>query len=256
MDVSNLFDLKDKLALVTGSSRGLGLIFAEVLASAGAAVIINGQSKERVAESAGLLRAKGFTVYESAFDVTDKDQVEKAVAKIESEAGIIDILVNCAGIQRRAPFTEFEMKDFDEIMRVNVGGVFITSQVVAKSMIRKGAGKIINICSMMSELGRDTITAYAASKGAVKMITRNLAVELARHNIQVNGLGPGYFITSMTRNLAEDKTFNDWLCARTPAKRWGLPEEMAGTLILLASKASDFIDGQIFYVDGGILAAI
>jgi gluconate 5-dehydrogenase len=256
MNVKNLFDLSGKLAMVTGSSRGLGLIFAEVLASAGAAIIINGKSEDRVAESTEFLRAKGFIVHTSAFDVTDKNQVEKAVAKIENDVGIIDILVNSAGIQHRAPFTEFEVKDFDEIMRINVGGVFITSQVVSRSMIRKGGGKIINICSMLSELGRDTITAYAASKGAVRMLTRNMAVELARYNIQVNGLGPGYFITDMTRNLAEDKTFNAWLCARTPANRWGLPEEMAGTLILLASRASDFIDGQIFYVDGGILAAM
>jgi gluconate 5-dehydrogenase len=256
MDVKNLFDLSGKLAMVTGSSRGLGLIFAEVLASAGAAIIINGRSEDKVAEAAERLRAKGFTVYTSVFDVTDKNQVEKAVAAIESEIGVIDILVNSAGIQRRAPFVEFDIKDFNEIMDINVGGVFITSQVVAGSMIRKGGGKIINICSMMSELGRDTVSAYSASKGAVRMLTRNMAVELARHNIQVNGLGPGYFITDMTRKLAEDKTFNTWLCARTPANRWGFPEEMAGTLILLASKASDFIDGQIFYVDGGILAAI
>jgi gluconate 5-dehydrogenase len=256
MDVKNLFDLSGKLALVTGSSRGLGLLFAEVLASAGAEVVLNGVNEDVLKKAAAQLKAKGFAVYPYAFDVTDRDQAAAAVSKIRDDIGIVDILVNCAGIQRRAPFFEFDIKDFEDIFKVNVRGVFIASQLIAAGMKEKGGGKIINICSMQSELGRKTITPYAASKGAVRMLTRSMAVELAAYNIQVNGIGPGYFITDMTRNLAEDKEFNDWLCARTPASRWGFPEEMAGTLLLLASKASDFIDGQIFYVDGGILAAI
>ena len=254
--IESLFGLQGKTALITGSSQGLGLMFAKILGSAGARVILNGRDEEKLLGAADELRSSGIETFIAPFDITKKEQVADAVEKIGKDIGDIHILFNNAGVQRRMPLEDFNEKDWDDIMDVNMKGAFLTSQQVVKGMIRNHAGKIVNICSMQSELGRQNITPYAASKGGIRMMTRGMAVEWAKHNIQVNGIGPGYFITKMTKPLADDEKFSSWLCARTPANRWGLPEELAGAVLLLSSEASSFINGQIIYVDGGILAAI
>ena len=189
-------------------------------------------------------------------DSTDSDAVEQAINDIEINIGAIDVLFNNAGIQRRHPFTEFPVAEWNAVIAVNQTAVFLVSQAVARRMVTRKKGKIVNIGSMQSELGRDTITPYAAAKGAVKMLTRGMCVELARHNIQVNGIAPGYFKTAMTQTLVDDKAFTDWLCKRTPAARWGDPQELVGAAVFLSSKASDFVNGHLLFVDGGMLAAV
>ncbi|OBX06764.1 gluconate 5-dehydrogenase [Gallibacterium salpingitidis] len=254
--MKDLFDLQGKRALITGSTRGIGLLLANGLAEYGAEVIINGTNCEKALAVAEELKQKGFKAHAVPFDVTNKEEIEKNIALIEQEIGPIDILVNNAGIQRRHPILEFPEQDWDDIINTNQKAVFLMIQAVGKYMVQRRAGKIINIGSMQSELGRDTITPYTASKGAVKMITRGACVELARYNIQVNGIAPGYFKTELTQPLVDNQQFTQWLCQRTPANRWGNPDELIGSAVFLASKASDFVNGHLLFVDGGMLAAV
>lgn len=254
----NLFDLKDKVALITGATHGLGMAMAKGLGHAGATLVINGaSSQEKLDNAVAAYKAEGLNAYGYLFDVTDEAKVIENIKKIETEVGDIDILVNNAGIIKRTPLEEMEVVDFEQVLKVDLVSPFIVSKHVVKGMISRKAGKIINICSMMSELGRNTVGAYAAAKGGLKMLTRNMATEWSKHNIQVNGIGPGYFATSQTAPIRVDgHPFNDFIVGRTPAGRWGDPEDLQGAAIFLASKASNFVSGQIVYVDGGILATI
>jgi len=252
----NLFNLRGKTVLITGSTRGLGYIMAKGLGSAGAKIILNGRNAEKLEKSVDELRKEGFNVNGYAFNITKKQEICEKMSLIEKEIGSIDVLVNNAGIQKRALLIEMEESSWREVIETNLTGAFLVSQQAVKGMIARKSGKVINICSILSELGRATVAPYTAAKGGLKMLTKNMAVEWARYNIQVNGIGPGYIITDMTRSLAENTKFNQWLKNRTPAHRWGQPEELIGTLIFLASQASNFVNGQIIYVDGGILASI
>lgn len=253
----DLFNLTGKRALVTGATHGLGMAMARGLAMAGADLIINGHSPDRMSNALNQYRAAGIRAHGYLFDVTREDEVVAAVSRIEKEHGPIDILVNNAGIIKRIPMIDMPVSDFREVIDVDLVAPFIVSKAVGKSMISRRAGKIINICSMMSELGRNTVSAYAAAKGGLKMLTRNMATEWARYNVQVNGIGPGYFATDQTAPIrTEGHPFNEFIINRTPAARWGNPDDLAGATIFLASSASDFINGQIIYVDGGILATI
>ncbi|KAA8998900.1 gluconate 5-dehydrogenase [Affinibrenneria salicis] len=254
--MKNLFSLESKKILITGSAQGIGFLLAKGLAEYGAQIIVNDITRERAESAASQLRDRGYRADALAFDVTDGQAVSQAIDEIEHNIGAIDVLINNAGIQRRHPFTEFPEKEWDDVINVNQKSVFLVSQAVARAMVPRQRGKIINICSMQSELGRDTITPYAASKGAVKMLTRGMCVELARYNIQVNGIAPGYFKTEMTKALVDNPQFTDWLCKRTPAARWGNPEELIGAAVFLASQASDFVNGHLLFVDGGMLVAV
>lgn len=251
-----LFSLAGKRVLLTGSARGIGFLLAQGLGEAGAEVIINATTAEGAERTAAALREQGIVARAKAFDVTDSGAVHQAIDEIEAQWGAIDILVNNAGIQRRRPFLEFPEQDWHDVIAVNQTAVFFVSQKVAQQMVTRQRGKIINIGSMQSELGRDTITPYAASKGAVTMLTRGMCVELARYNIQVNAIAPGYFVTEMTQPLADDPAFTGWLTKRTPAARWGKPEELIGAAIFLASAASDFVNGHLLFVDGGMRVAV
>ena len=253
-----LFDLNGKVALVTGATHGLGMAMAMGLGEAGASVVVNGHSSdEKIALAVDQYKARGIDARGYRFDVTDEVAVEAAVAKIEREVGPIDILVNNAGIIKRVPLLEMSLEDFEEVIRTDLTGVFVMTRPVVKSMIERGGGKVINICSMMSELGRNSVGAYAAAKGGLKMLTRNMATEWARHNVQVNGIGPGYFATSQTEPIrVEGHPFNDFIIQRTPAGKWGDPDDLRGAVVFLASPASEFVTGQVLYVDGGILATI
>ncbi len=254
----DLFDLKGKIALVTGSTHGLGMAMAKGLGHAGATIIVNGNSsQEKIDDAVALYTKEGITARGYKFNVSDEKQVSRAIASIEDEVGNIDILVNNAGIIKRTPLLEMEVVDFKEVINIDLVSPFIVSKQVVKSMIDRKRGKIINICSMMSELGRNSVGAYAAAKGGLKMLTQNMATEWAKHNIQVNGIGPGYFATSQTAPIRVDgHPFNDFIINRTPAAKWGDPNDLAGAAIFLSSKASDFVNGHILYVDGGILATI
>jgi gluconate 5-dehydrogenase len=252
-----LFDLSGRTALVTGGTHGLGMAIATGLADAGASIIVNGHTPARLESAEKAYTRSGISVRTYLLDVTDEAEVEKTISIMEEEVGPIDILVNNAAIIKRIPLLEMKAVDFREIVDVNLSGQFIMAKTVARGMVERGSGKIINMCSMMSELGRDTVSAYAAAKGGLKMLTRNMATEWARYNIQVNGIGPGYFATEQTAPLREKgHPLNDFIISRTPAGRWGNPEDLAGTAVFLASRASDFVNGQIIYVDGGILATI
>ena len=251
-----LFDLTGRIALVTGSSQGLGLAIARGLAQAGAAVVLNGRDEKKLAATADALRADGVKVYPAAFDVTDGAAGAAAVARAEAEFGVIDILVNNAGIQRRAPLAEMTEEQWRSVIDTNLTSAFLVSRAVAPRMIARGRGKIINICSVMSEVSRPTIANYAAAKGGLKMLTRAMAVEWAKHGLQTNGIAPGYFVTQLNQPLVENVDFNKWICGRTPAGRWGQPHELAGAAVFLASTASDFVNGQVLYVDGGLLASL
>jgi gluconate 5-dehydrogenase len=251
-----MFDLRGKTALITGSSGGLGFFMAEGLATQGAKVIMNGRNQEKLRQAEEEIRKTGAKVDGFAFDVTKSAEIEQAAAEIIQKYGVPDILVNNAGIQRRYPLEDFPEEEFDQVMEGNLKSAFLVSKAFVKGMIERKSGKIINICSLQSELGRNTIAPYAASKGGLKMLTRGMATEWARHNIQVNAIGPGYFKTDMTRSLYENQEFDRWLCNRTPANRWGNPQELVGTLVFLASEASSYINGQIIFVDGGITASI
>lgn len=246
------FSLTGRRALVTGSSRGLGLAIARGLAQAGAAVVLNGRDHDRLARATAELRASGAAVEARVFDVSDENDVNAA----RDALGAIDIVVNNAGIHQRGPLVEMPRESWDAVIRNNLTASFLVARAFAPGMIARGAGKIINICSVMSEISRPTIANYAASKGGLKMLTRAMAVEWGRHNIQVNGIGPGYIATELNRPLLEDEKFNSWICGRTPLGRWGKPDDVAGAAVFLASPAADFITGQIIYVDGGILAAL
>lgn len=256
VDMNNLFDLSGKIALITGSTKGIGNVLARGLAQYGATVIINDRNNIRADEAARKLINDGYSAVGFAFDVTKSNEVTRAINNIENEVGEIDILINNAGVQRRHPFIEFPEDEWDQVIDVNQKGVFLVSQQVAKYMKERNKGKIINICSMQSELGRKSITPYAASKGAVKMLTRSMCVELAEYNIQVNGIAPGYFETDMTSSLVKDNDFSKWLYQRTPAGRWGKPEELIGAAVYLSSRASNFVNGQLLFVDGGMSVAV
>lgn len=254
----NLFDLTGKTALITGGVHGLGMAMAKGLGQAGARIVVNEHSsQEKVDDAIAEYKRVGIEAYGYLFDVTDEQAVIAAIEKIEKEVGPIDILVNNAGIIKRIPMVDMEVGDFEAVIKVDLIGPFIVSKNVVKGMIKRGGGKIINICSMMSELGRDSVSAYAAAKGGLKMLTKNMATEWAKFNVQSNGIGPGYFATSQTAPIrVNGHPFNDFIISRTPAGRWGDPEDLAGAAIFLSSKASDFVNGHILYVDGGILATI
>jgi len=253
----DLFRLDGKTALVTGASYGIGMAMAKALAAAGATIVFNDRLPDRVATALTEYADSGISARGYVFDVTDEDSVKTHIEKITEEVGVIDILVNNAGIIKRIPALEMSAAEFREVIDIDLNGPFIMSRAVAPGMIKKGGGKIINICSMMSELGRETVSAYASAKGGLKMLTRNLACEWAEFNVQVNGIGPGYIATPQTAPLrAEGHPFNSFIIGRTPAARWGTPEDLQGPVVFLASKASDFVNGHILYVDGGILAYI
>ena len=251
-----LFDLSGRTALVTGSSKGIGLALAAALGSAGAAVVLNARDAVRLEESRRVLQGRGLKVHALAFDVTDPDAVDAGIANIESSIGAIDILVNNAGMQHRSPFAEFPIDAWRKLTSTNIDSVFFVGRAVAQRMILRQRGKIINICSVQSELGRPNIAPYAATKGAVKMLTKGMAIDLGKHGIQVNGLGPGYFKTELNQALEDDAAFSAWLTGRTPTGRWGDVEELGGAAIFLASDASSFVNGHILYVDGGITASL
>ena len=255
---SNLFDLTGKLALVTGATQGLGMAIAEGIGKSGATVVINGNSsQEKIDNAVSIFKSQGINAYGYRFNVTDEKAVVNAVAQIEKEVGSIDILVNNAGIIKRTALAEMEVEDFEQVIKVDLVSPFIVSKAVVKGMMERKAGKIINICSMMSELGRNTVGAYAAAKGGLKMLTQNMCVEWAPHNIQVNGIGPGYFATEQTKPIRVDgHPLNEFIINRTPAGVWGDPKDLQGSAIFLSAKASDFVNGQVLYVDGGILATI
>jgi len=255
--MKDLFDLTGKRALITGGVHGLGMAMAKGLGHAGAELIVNNFAPDMLEEAKAEYESEGLKVHTYVFDVTDDKEVEKYIDIIEKEVGPIDILINNAGIIKRVPMEDMEAADYRAVIDVNLTGPFIVSKYVGRKMIERRAGKIININSMMSELGRNTVSAYAASKGGLKMLTKNMATEWAKYNIQTNGIGPGYFATSQTAPIRVDgHPFNEFIIDRTPAARWGDPEDLAGAAVFLASKASDFVNGQILYVDGGILATI
>ena len=250
------FDLSGRLALVTGSSAGIGLALAQGLAGAGAAVVLNGRRAHKLDEAAAALRAQGATVHAMPFDVGDAAAVAAAVARIEAEIGEVDILINNAGMQRRAPLQDFAQEDWRELMRTNLDSVFIVGQAVARHMIPRGRGKIVNICSVQSELGRPGIAPYTASKGAVKMLTKGMAIDWGPYGLQVNGLGPGYFKTELNQALVDNPEFSAWLIGRTPSRRWGDVDDLVGAAVFLSSDASRFVNGHILYVDGGVTATL
>jgi gluconate 5-dehydrogenase len=251
-----LFDLTGKIALITGSSRGIGFGIARGLGQAGATIILNGRNAERLNRAVSALSQEGLKVYGYSFDVSDSKQIDQNISTVEREVGPVDILVNNAGIQRRGPLETIEESVWREVIETNLTAVFLISKRVVKGMIARRAGKIINICSLMSEISRPTIAPYTASKGGVKMLTKAMAVEWAKYNIQVNGIGPGFIATEMNKALLEDQKFDAMVKSRTPAGRWGEPSDLGGAAIFLASRASDYITGQIIYVEGGLLSAL
>ena len=251
-----LFDLTGRRAFITGSSRGIGLAYAYAVAEAGAEVVLNARNAEAVGAAVEAMRAAGHAASGYAFDVADPEAVEDGIARIEAEAGPIDILFNNAGIQRRTPLEEFPIETWREVMTINLDAVFYVGQAVAKRMIPRRYGKIINTCSLGSEIARATISPYVTSKGAVKMLTKAMCVEWAKYNIQANGIGPGYILTELNTALSNDPEFNAFIERRTPAGRWGKVDELKGAAIFLAAPASDFVNGQILYVDGGVLSAM
>jgi gluconate 5-dehydrogenase len=250
------FRLDGRLALITGSSSGIGFALARGLGQAGAALVLNGRNSARLEQAAGILRGEGFQVHTRDFDVTQAGAVRAAIEDIEAGIGAIDILVNNAGMQKRMPLQDFPEEDWHELMRTNVDSVFLVGQAVARKMIPRQRGKIINICSVQSEIGRPNIAPYMASKGAVKMLTKGMAIDWGPHGIQVNGLGPGYFKTELNEALVTDDKFNAWLTGRTPSRRWGEVAELAGAAVFLASDASSFVNGHVLYVDGGVTATL
>jgi gluconate 5-dehydrogenase len=251
------FDLTGKIAFVTGASYGIGYAIAQAYAAAGATIVFNDINQELVDKGLASYQADGIKAHGYVCDVTDENGVNALVEQVTEEVGVIDILVNNAGIIKRIPMTEMSAADFRKVIDIDLNGPFIVSKAVIPGMIKKGHGKIINICSMMSELGRETVSAYAAAKGGLKMLTRNIASEYGEYNIQCNGLGPGYIATPQTAPLrVKGNPFNDFIIAITPAARWGTPEDLQGPAVFLASDASDFVNGHVLYVDGGILAYI
>ena len=254
--LTNTFRLDGRLALVTGSSAGIGLALARALGQAGASVVLNGRDAVKLEQAGAMLRAEGLTVHTRSFDVTQDATVNVAIEDIESSIGAIEILVNNAGMQLRGPLEDFAVDDWHRLMRTNLDSVFLVGQAVARRMIPRQRGKIINICSVQSELGRPNIAPYMASKGAVKMLTKGMAIDWGPRGLQVNGLGPGYFKTELTEKLVADQTFSAWLTGRTPSRRWGEVAELGGAAVFLASDASNFVNGHILYVDGGVTATL
>jgi gluconate 5-dehydrogenase len=250
------FRLNGRRALITGSSGGIGLALARALGQAGAAVILNGRNTGKLQAAAQLLRTEGLSVSTAGFDVTDADAVRQGIDAIEKDMGSIDILVNNAGMQIRGPLHDFADTDWHTLMRTNLDSVYFVGKTVAQKMSPRGCGKIINICSVQSELGRPGIAPYTASKGAVKMLTKGMAIDWGQFGITVNGLGPGYFKTELTEKLVADPAFTGWLVGRTPSRRWGDVEDLGGAAVFLASEASCFVNGHILYVDGGVTATL
>ena len=250
---SELFNLKGRIALVTGSSRGLGKAMAQGLGEAGAVVVLNSRGHDELENTVTSFKAKGIGCNGYAFDVSDEKAVKDNIEKIESQVGPIHILVNNAGINFRGSVEDYKSENWQRLMATNLDAVYYVSQAVGKHMIERKEGKIINTASIASEISRPRIVPYSASKGAVKMLTKGLAVEWGKHNIQVNAIGPGFFRTEMNEELVQDKEFNSWVCDTAPAGRWGEPDELVGTAVFLASAASDYVTGQIIYVDGGWL---
>ena len=253
--IADLFDLHDKVALITGGTHGIGLAIGKVLGQAGARICVNDLSEEKLADCRAEYQSAGMDVYTLIFDVTDEQAVNEGITKIEKDLGPVDILVNNAGIIRRIPILGMNISDFKEVLDVDLVAPLILAKRVAPGMIARRSGKIINMCSMMSVYGRNTVSAYASAKGGLKLLTANMCCEWAKYNVQVNGIGPGYIATEQTAPIREDgHPFNDLVMTRTPAGRWGEPEDVAHAALFLASKASDFVNGHILYVDGGILA--
>lgn len=256
----NMFSLEGKVALVTGASTGIGFAIAEGLAKAGAVICFNGRNERHLEDARKRFAEEGIEAHAYIADVSVESNVQELVRKINADAGVIDILVNNAGIVKRAPLTEMSAEDYREVLDIDLVGPFLCAKAVLPQMIGKGHGKIINVCSLMSELGRETMSAYASAKGGLKMLTRNIASEYGDWNIQCNGIGPGYIETAMTESLRKrnpDGTrhpFDSFILSKTPAGRWGRTEDLIGPAVFLASDASDFVNGQILYVDGGILA--
>ena len=256
------FSLEGKVALVTGAAYGIGFAMAEALAAAGAKIAFNCRGEKHMEDALAAYKAKGIEARGYICDVTDEEGVKKMVASISEELGPVDILVNNAGIIKRIPMHEMSVEEFREVIDIDLTAAFIMAKAVVPSMIERGGGKIINVCSMMSELGRETVSAYASAKGGLKMLTRNIASEYGEYNIQCNGIGPGYIATPQTAPLRERDAdgkrhpFDSFIVAKTPAARWGTPEDLMGPVVFLASSASDFVNGHILYVDGGILAYI
>ena len=260
--MSNQFSLNGKIALITGASYGIGFAIASALAEAGAKIVFNDINSGLVDKGLEEYKAKGIEAHGYVLDVTNEDEVNATIAKIEKEVGVIDILVNNAGIIKRVPMCEMSAAEFRQVIDIDLNGPFIVAKAVIPAMIKKGHGKVINICSMMSELGRETVSAYAAAKGGLKMLTRNIASEYGEQNIQCNGIGPGYIATPQTAPLREKQPdgsrhpFDSFIIAKTPAARWGTTDDLKGPAVFLASDASNFVNGHILYVDGGILAYI
>jgi gluconate 5-dehydrogenase len=252
----NLFSLEGRTALVTGSSRGLGRAMAEGLAAAGAAIVLNGSDQDRLSAAATEMKARGCTVEAARFDVTDEAAVKAAFERLDRNGIEVDILVNNAGIQFRKPMVELATDDWRRVIEANLTSAFVIGREAAKRMIPRGRGKIINIGSLTSELARATVAPYTVAKGGIKMLTRAMAAEWAAHGLQANAIGPGYMLTDMNQALIDNPTFDAWVKERTPARRWGKPEELVGAAVFLASAASDYVNGQIIYVDGGMLAVL
>jgi gluconate 5-dehydrogenase len=254
--MAKLFNLAARTALVTGSSRGLGRAIATGLAEAGAAVVLNGADAGRLASATAELRTAGHTVHESRFDVTNEAEILTAFANLDAQGVAIDILVNNAGIQLRRPMVELDTADWRRVIETNLTSAFVIGREAAKRMIPRGHGKIINIGSLTSDAARATVAPYTVAKGGIKMLTRAMTAEWAAHGIQANAIGPGYMLTEMNQALVDDPSFNAWVIGRTPARRWGKPEELIGTAVFLASAASDYVNGQLIYVDGGMIAVL
>lgn len=254
--MTGLFDLTGKTALITGSSRGLGLSFAEGLAAAGARVILNGSDPSRLDAAQASLRAKGTDPLALCFDVTREDQVTAAFAQLDAQEVQVDILVNNAGIQFRRPMLDLDLADWSRVIDTNLTAAFLCAREAARRMVPRGRGKIVNIGSLMSAFARPTVAPYTAAKGAIKMLTQSMAAEWGPSNLQANAIGPGYMLTDMNQALIEDQAFDQWVRGRTPARRWGRPEELQGVVVFLASAASDYVNGQIIYADGGMTAVL
>ena len=251
-----VFDIRGRTALVTGSSRGIGRALAQGLVEAGCSVALHGRDPETLQQAAAELAGAGGRVHHVAFDVTDGEAVEAGVAAVEAELGALDILVNNAGVQHRAPLLDFPEAEWHRVLETNLTSAFLVARAVARGMVERGHGKIVNVASLQSELARAGTAPYAASKGGLKMLTRGMCADWGPAGVQVNAIGPGYVDTELTSALVADEEFNAYLRRRTPAARWGRPEELVGALLFLASPASDFVNGQILYVDGGMSAVI
>jgi gluconate 5-dehydrogenase len=253
--MNDLFDLTGKVALITGGTHGIGMAIGKILGQAGARICVNDLSTERLETAKKEYAEAGIDVFTLVFDVTDEQQVDEGISLIEKEVGPVDILVNNAGIIKRIPILDMAVKDYRQVIEVDLVAPLIVGKRVAPNMIKKRAGKIINMCSMMSVYGRNSVSAYASAKGGLKLLTANMCCEWAKYNLQINGIGPGYIATAQTAPIREgNHPFNDLVMTRTPAGRWGEPEDVANAALFLASKASDFVNGHILYVDGGILA--